>query len=145
MPENYLIYFKRDNKDFHVLLGQTVVVVQLLSRVQLLQPHGLYPARLLCLWDSPGKNTGVGCHFLLQGIFSTPGIEPKSPAFQADSLLTELLGTISSWKQCKQFQYNQNAFQTFKQISTTLFEEHNLIFITCLIAIIFSKKSRRKT
>ena len=24
------------------------------------------PGRLLCPWDSPGKNTGVGCHFLLQ-------------------------------------------------------------------------------
>ena len=30
------------------------------------QPYGLKPARLLCPWDSPGKNTGVGCHFLLQ-------------------------------------------------------------------------------
>ena len=29
--------------------------------------------RLLCLWDSPGKNTGVGCHSLLQGIFLTQG------------------------------------------------------------------------
>ena len=29
------------------------------------------PARLLCPWDSPDKNTGVGCHFLLQGIFLT--------------------------------------------------------------------------
>ena len=28
----------------------------------------LQPARLLCPWDFPGKNTGVGCHFLLQGI-----------------------------------------------------------------------------
>ena len=36
-------------------------------------PHGLYPARLLCPWDFPGKNTGVGCHFLLQGIFLTQG------------------------------------------------------------------------
>ena len=34
-----------------------------------LRPQGLYPARLLCPWDSPGKNTGVGCHALLQGIF----------------------------------------------------------------------------
>ena len=34
--------------------------------------------------DSPGKNTGVGCHALLQGIF--PGIEPRSPTSQADSL-----------------------------------------------------------
>ena len=29
--------------------------------------------RLLCPWDSPGKNTGVGCHSLLQGIFLTQG------------------------------------------------------------------------
>ena len=29
-------------------------------------PHRQQPARLLCPWDSPGKNTGVGCHFLLQ-------------------------------------------------------------------------------
>ena len=32
-----------------------------------LRPHRLQPARLLCPWDFPGKNTGVGCHFLLQG------------------------------------------------------------------------------
>ena len=39
-----------------------------------LQPHGLYPARLLCPWDSPGKNTGVDYHFLLQEIFPTQGL-----------------------------------------------------------------------
>ena len=39
-----------------------------------LRPHGLQPARLLCPWDFPGKNTGVGCHFLLQGIFLTLGL-----------------------------------------------------------------------
>ena len=38
-----------------------------------LQPHGLQPTRLLCPWDSPGKNTWVGCHFLPQGIFLTQG------------------------------------------------------------------------
>ena len=38
-----------------------------------LRPYELYPAGLLCLWDSPGKNTGVGCNFLLQGIFLTQG------------------------------------------------------------------------
>ena len=36
-----------------------------------LWPHGLGPARLLHPWDSPGKNTGVGCHALFQGIFPT--------------------------------------------------------------------------
>ena len=38
-----------------------------------LRPRGLEPTRLLCPWDSPGRNTGVGCHFLLQGIFPTQG------------------------------------------------------------------------
>ena len=33
--------------------------------------YGLKPARLLCPWDSPGKNPEVGCHALLQGIFPT--------------------------------------------------------------------------
>ena len=32
---------------------------------------------LLCPWDSPGKNTGVGCHALLQGIFLTQGSNPR--------------------------------------------------------------------
>ena len=36
-----------------------------------LRPHGLQPTRLLCPWDSLGKNTGVGCHFLHQGTFPT--------------------------------------------------------------------------
>ena len=40
-------------------------------------------------WGSLGKNTGVGCHFLLQGIFD-PGIKPRPLALQADSLPTEL-------------------------------------------------------
>ena len=44
--------------------------------VNSLQPHGLYSARLLCPWNSPGKNTGVGCHALLQGIFLTQGSNP---------------------------------------------------------------------
>ena len=34
------------------------------------------PARLLCPWDSLGKNTGVGCHALLQGFFPTQGSHP---------------------------------------------------------------------
>ena len=41
-----------------------------------LWPHRLYPTRLHCLWEFPGKNTGVGCHTLLQGIFPTQGLSP---------------------------------------------------------------------
>ena len=39
-----------------------------------LQHLGLQSTMPLCPWDSPGKNTGVGCHFFLQGIFSTQGL-----------------------------------------------------------------------
>ena len=43
------------------------------------QPHGLWPIRLLCPWDSPHKNTWVGCHACLQGILSTQGSNPGLP------------------------------------------------------------------
>ena len=44
-----------------------------------LGPLGVLPARLLCLWESPGKNTGMGSHSLLQGIFPTQGSNPCLP------------------------------------------------------------------
>ena len=43
-----------------------------------LQPRGLQPTRLLCPWNSPGKNTGVGSHALFEGIFPTQGSNPVS-------------------------------------------------------------------
>ena len=51
-----------------------------------LQPHGLRPARLDCPWDFPGKNIGMGCHSLLQGIFPTQGWNLCLLHWQADSL-----------------------------------------------------------
>ena len=38
-----------------------------------LRPRRLWPSSLLCPWNFPGKNTGQGCHFLLQNIFPTQG------------------------------------------------------------------------
>ena len=61
-----------------------------------LRSYGLWPARLLCPWDSPGKNTGVGYHDLLQGIFLTQGSNPSPPesfAPQADYLLLSHWGS----------------------------------------------------
>ena len=58
----------------------------LLSCSNSLQPYGLYPARLLSPWHSPGRNTGVGCHALLWGNLPNPGMEPRS---QVDSLPSE--------------------------------------------------------
>ena len=46
------------------------------------RPHRWQPTRLPCPWDSPGKNTGVGCHFLLQCM------KMKSESEVAQSCLT---------------------------------------------------------
>ena len=60
-------------------LRGTLLLCQSSSWTQLSEPHGLQPARLLHPWDSPGKSTGVGCHFLLQGILPTQGWKPGLP------------------------------------------------------------------
>ena len=53
--------------------------VKSLSQSDSLPPHGLQPTRLLHPWDFPGKNTGQGCHFFLQEIFLTQGLNPGLP------------------------------------------------------------------
>ena len=73
-------------------------VCQSLSRASL-QPYGLQPATLLSPWDSPGKNTGVGCRALLQGIFPTQGSNPHFSClclqhWQAGSLSLALPGEL---------------------------------------------------
>ena len=60
-----------------------------------LQLPGLQPAQPLQPWNFPGKKTGVGCHFLLQGIFLTQGLNLHHLCLlhrQADSLPAEPLG-----------------------------------------------------
>ena len=67
-----VLYNRSWRRDYFAKITTTVKVkVKLLSRVRLFATHGLQPTKLLRPWDSPGKNTGVGCHFLLQGIFLT--------------------------------------------------------------------------
>ena len=63
-----------------------------------LQPHGLWPTRLLCWWDFPDKNTGVGCHSLLQEIFPTQGLNLHFLHWHIDSLPLHHLGTASAIK-----------------------------------------------
>ena len=66
------------------------ILLLLFSRLVMsdsLRLQGLQPARLLCLWDSPGKNTGMSCHFLLQGVFLTQGLNSRLLHGQVDSLL----------------------------------------------------------
>ena len=49
-----------------VALGMLLLLLSHFSRVDSMRPHRRQPTRLPHPWDSPGKNTGVGCHFLLQ-------------------------------------------------------------------------------
>ena len=53
------------------------------------RPHRRQPTRLPCPWDSPGKNTGVGCHFLLQCM-----------KVKSESEVTQLCPTLSDPTDC---------------------------------------------
>ena len=69
--------------------SEKVKVIVTLSRPTLCDPTE--PARLLCSWDSPGKDTRVGCHALLQGIFLTQGSNLRlllSPALGGKFFIT---------------------------------------------------------
>ena len=78
------VNLEKQNETAVSSVGVTCVCAQVTqSRLSLCDPMDYSPPRLLCSWDFPGKNTGMGCHFLLQGIFSIPGLNPHllmSPA-----------------------------------------------------------------
>ena len=59
-----------------VVQFRVTCVLSCFSCVNSFQPRGLQPTRLLCPWGSSGKNTGVGCRALIQGIFPTLGSNP---------------------------------------------------------------------
>ena len=71
LPPETVNYFS-----LHISLKSHCVRVQSCSAMsKSLQPRGLQPPRLLCPWGFPGKDTGVGCHVLLQ-VFLTQGLNP---------------------------------------------------------------------
>ena len=79
------------------------------------QPPGLQPTRLLCPWDSPGKNTGVGYLFLLQGIFPTQG--SNSDLLHGRQILYHLshMGGV----QCNPCQNSNGIFNNNKNLKFT--------------------------
>ena len=120
-----------------------LLVIQ--SCLTLLQPHELQPIKLLCPWNSPGKNTGFSSHFLLQARIlesiaisfsrqeywsrqpfpspedlSDPGIKSRSPALQADSSPSEPPG--------KSKMYKQKSIQCFMCRKTRINKNHDQIF-----------------
>ena len=86
---------KEDNRDLFLSGSRCSIPfplnlhVHVLSRVWLFVTRGRQPTRLLCPWVFLGKNTGAGCHFLLQRIFPNKGSNPRLLHWQVDSLSTE--------------------------------------------------------
>ena len=84
MKYNCILFFRDLFSQLRLLC---FVAVQLLVMTNSLRPHGLQCTRFLCLWDFPGKNTGVGYHFLFQGgIVPMQGSNLHLLRWQADSL-----------------------------------------------------------
>ena len=81
-----------------------------------LRPYGFLPARLLCPWDFPGKNAGVGCHFLLQGVFLTQGLQPHHLHWHVYSLLLSRLGSP--------YTLRHTHTHTHKHISISIYLSH---------------------
>ena len=74
----------------HFLLHSSpaaAVAAKSLQSCLTLRPHGLQPTRLLRPWDSPGNNTGVGCHFILQCM----KVENESEVTQSCTTLSNLM------------------------------------------------------
>ena len=87
-----------------------------------LQPHGLQPVRILCPWNFPGKNIGVGCHFFIQGIEPLGQTQGQKPCLlrllksQADSLPVVPPGKPIPGTQVKvicKLNYEFNCFQDY--------------------------------
>ena len=63
-----------------------------------LRPYGLWSARLLCPWISPGKNTGMVCHALLQGMFLTWGWNPEFSLLHLLHWASRFFTTSTTWE-----------------------------------------------
>ena len=72
--------------NFYFFSFNTMGSCYLFAKLCLTLCHGLQPTRLLCPWDFPGRNTGVGCYFLLQGIVPSQTLNLCLLHWQADSL-----------------------------------------------------------
>ena len=77
-----------------LLLGWAVLSRSVRSNS--LWPYVLQPTRLICRWDFPEKNTGVGVHFLLRGIFPTQGLNFRSQRLLHWQVVSSLLSHLRS-------------------------------------------------
>ena len=85
--------------------------------------YGLQPARLLCPWDSPGKNTGVGHHALLQGIFPTQGSNSR---LTTPALAGRLFTPSATWEAHYHMSLTKLTSKTFWELYRTGNTSHQL-------------------
>ena len=100
------------------------------------------PLGSFCPWNSRGKNTGVGSHFFLQGIFPNqpnPGIKPGSPALQEDSLSSEPQGSPQT--NINTFNYQYILFSWYLQSIWLITENLFQAFAYCWNELLFLKFS----
>ena len=74
------------------------------------RPHRQQPTRLPCPWDSPGKNTGVGCHFLLQFIKSESEVAQSCPTLSDPMDFSPLGSSVHRIFQTRVLEWHAIAF-----------------------------------
>ena len=95
-----------------------------------LRPHRLYPTSLLCPWDSPGKNTGVVCHFFLQNInlliyisYCSIGRYPYCSKYKELSPLTEpSISRLETLRKSGRKSYQKTCIWTRSQVSLSCWD-----------------------
>ena len=105
-------YFLNLNLSLHLycLISMKKMKVLVTPSCPTVRPHRLQPTRLLCPWNSPGKNTGVGSHSLLQGIFPIQGLNPGLLCFR------QIVYHLSHQAVLLNFGCNQNYTGSFNKV-----------------------------
>ena len=98
------------------------------------------PTRLLCPWDFPGKDTGVGCHFLLKGIFPTQGPNMCHlhwlPYFFTTKPPGKPCETLHRLKKKKKFFFKLLAFTCYSVVLLSVVEQSEYLYIYHLFVTI---------
>ena len=103
-----------------------------------LRPHGLSATRLLYPWDSPGKNTGVGSHSLLYGIFLTQGLNPG--LLHCKGILYHLSHQGSKWQPTPVFLPGKYhgwrslvGYRPWGHKESDMTERHHSLIVSCIM------------
>ena len=138
-------WFSRAKSQWHKQILRVCSVVS-----DSLRPQELYLAKLFCPWDFPGKNTGAGCHSLLQGIFPTQGWEPSFPASPALAGRALPLSHLGSHQQLLvKFKWYKKGFSLLLCVVHCHFDHphiyhHSITFCLCMLASMNLAPSIRK-